>query len=163
MQKFTQKYTIVAFLEEMHEGAEYPSSQWPLHVTVADTFAVGWKATDLSEKLSLLSDRHAPSVVTAAHDEHFGPERQTQVTILKVNDELTALHYDVVALLEDAGAVFNNPQYTREGFRAHITVQPHARLDEGDYVMLDNLAIVDMFPREDPYLRKVISIVKLGE
>lgn len=162
MQKFTQKYAIITLLENLEEGAEYSSDSWPLHVTIADTFAVDWDNTNLLDKLSELVSKRMPVTAVVAHDEYFGPQRQTQVTILDMSKGLVALHYDIVALLKETGAVFNDPQYTEEGFRAHATVQPHARLHEGDVVTFDSITIIDMFPNSDPYRRKVLKTLKLG-
>ncbi|MDO8592030.1 MAG: 2'-5' RNA ligase family protein [bacterium] len=161
-QKFSQKYTIITLLEDMEEGTEFPSTNWPLHVTIADTFAVDWGVNNLREKLSELAAKCKPFKAKAAHDEYFGPEKQTQVTILDMSKELVALHHDAVALLKSAGAVFNDPQYTEGGFRAHATVQSHARLNKGDTVAFENLAIVNMFPNEDPYQRKIMKILRLS-
>jgi len=163
MQKFTQKYTIIMLLEDRPNGYEFSSSNWPLHVTIADTFAVDWDSNNLRDKLSLLVSNHVPVTAIAAHDEYFGSERQTQVTILDTSKGLIELHNKVIALLEEAGAVFNNPEYNNAGFRAHATVQPHARLNEHDAVSLNNLTVIDMFPNKNPHLRKIIKIMELGK
>lgn len=162
MQKFIQKYTIVQLLEGMEVGAQFPSTNWPLHVTIADTFAVEWNKDGLSERLAGLLAGRKPMTAVAADDELFGPEKQTRVTILDMSQELIALHCDLVALLGDAGAVFNDPQFTEDGFRAHATVQPHARLNKGDTVHFTELSIVDMFPGSDPYQRKILRVMKLS-
>ena len=161
MQKFSQKYTIIALLEDKEEGFEYASSSWPLHVTIADTFAVVRKDGDLDNKLSDLVSEKKPVTGVADHDEFFGAAQEVQVTILNMSDELVRLHYDVIGLLKGCGAVLNDPQYSEEGFRAHATVQPHARLTIGETVTLTKLAIIDMFPNEDPYQRKILKIVNL--
>lgn len=163
MQNFTQKYTLITLLEKINEGTEYPSTHWPLHVTIADTFAVDWSKNDLLKKLSALVANHQPVTAIADHDEYFGPQKQTQVTILDMSKELIALHNDVVGLLKSAGAIFNNPQYIGEGYRAHVTVQSHLRLHKGDLVNINGLTIVDMFPHEDPYQRKILKTISFSE
>lgn len=161
MQKFTQKYTVIALLEDVEEGYEYPSNKWPLHITIADTFAIDWDIKELIIELTKLSKTLKPVGCVASHDEYFGPEQKTQVTILDMSKELVALHYEVVDLLKKAGVKFNDPQYTESGFRAHSTVQPHARINIGETVIIKNLALVDMFPNKDPYQRKILKVVKL--
>lgn len=161
MPKFTQKYTIISLLEDIKEGYEYPSDKWPLHITIADTFAIKWDVNELIEKLVELSKTLLPMSSVALHDENFGPEQQTEVTILDMNKDLTDLHYKVVGILKEAEIKFDDPQYTESGFRAHVTVQPHARINKDDTVTLDNLALVDMFPNGDPYQRKIIKTIKL--
>ncbi len=162
MQKFTQKYTIVALLEVMEEGYKFPPNKWPLHITIADTFAIDWDINELIEKLTELSKSLQPVSCVASHDEYFGPEQKTQVTILDKSKELNALHYEVIGLLKKAGVKFNDSQYTESGFRAHSTVQPHARINIGEMVIIKNLAMVDMFPNKDPYQRKILKLFKLS-
>ena len=161
MQEFTQKYTIVTLLEDVKEGYEYPSDGWPLHITIADTFAIKWDVNELIKKLAELSTNILPVNSVALYDENFGPEQQTQVTILDMNEALANLHYKVICVLKDAEIIFNNPQYVESGFRAHVTAQPNARINKDDTITIDNLAIVDMFPNGDPYRRKIIKIMKL--
>ncbi len=140
MPEFTQKYTLVKLLESMTEGTEYNSADWPLHVTIVDTFAVEWEESDLLDKLSgLLDTKRKIATATAIHDDYFGCQKQTQVTILNMSKELVALHYDAVSLLRSAGAIFNDPQYIEEGYRAHVTAQPHARLSQGDFIKIDDI------------------------
>jgi len=162
MQKFTQKYTVISLLEHVKEGYEFPSNKWPLHVSIADTFAIKWDINDLIQKLTDLSKSLKRVSLTMSHYENFGPEQQIQVAILNTSKELTALHYEVVNLLKKAGVKFNDPQYTESGFRAHSTVQPHARINVGEKVEIKNLAVVDMFPNKDAYQRKILKIIKLS-
>ena len=160
MQKLSQKYTIIQLLEDRKEGSEFSSDQWPLHVTIADVFAVNWN-NNLLENLSELLAKLKPIMVTAGHDEYFGPEQQVQVTILNMGKNLPALHCSVIKLLKNAGAEFNEPQYIEKGFRAHATVQLHSRLLEGELVNFNSLSIVDMFPDNDPYRRRIIKTINL--
>lgn len=161
MQKFSQKYTIIALLEDKTEGFEYASSSWPLHVTIADTFAVELRETDFIKKLSDLISQKKPVTGVADHDEFFGAAQEVQVTILDMSNELVGLHSDVISLLKSCGGILNDPQYSEKGFRAHATVQSHARLVVGDEVTLAKLAVIDMFPDKDPYQRKILKIINL--
>ncbi len=160
MQKFTQKYTIIALLEEKPEGYEYPSNNWPLHVTIADTFSIEWDIAKFKDELAELAKQLKPANAVGSHTEYFGPEKQIQVTILEMSKELVDIHYAVVKLLKEAGVKFNDPQYTEAGFKAHATVQPHAQINIGNKITLNSLAIIDMFPNEDPYQRKILKLLK---
>ena len=163
MPKFTQKYTIIQLLEPIEDGAEWAVPDWPLHVTIADIFAIDLEGSHLLEKLTELLSSQRPFMTTAAHDEYFGGEKQTLVTTLDMNDELIALHNSVVTLLKSFGADFNDPQHIEDGFRAHATARSNTRLHEGDNVAFDALTIVDMFPDDDPFRRKILKTIKLGE
>lgn len=79
-----------------------------------------------------------------------------------VTDSLTKLHLHVLKELEDGGLVLNDPQFARDGYLPHSTVQKHARLNKGDRVKFTSLSIIDMFPNKDPYMRKVLRTIRIG-
>lgn len=160
MKGFSQKYTLILPLETLSVGMEYRSSNWPLHVTIMGAFAIDMSDTVISQ-LRAVIERHEPIVVTAGDDAYFGPQKDIQVTLIEANPALEALHNDLVNCLELAGAVFNEPQYIKQGYRAHATVQPHARLTKGEQVRLHEVALIDMFPHDDPYGRRVMQVISL--
>lgn len=162
MHTFTQKYTIIQLFEEASEGTQFTSTNWPLHTTVVDTFAIDWNAPTMIRKLKRLLGAYPQATSVAKEDTFFGPEKQTQVVLLKKTDSLVKLHYDVIALLKEGGLKLNDPQFAREGFLPHATVQKHARLHKGDRVTFSALSLIDMFPDKDPYQRKVLKTIKLA-
>lgn len=162
MQKFTQKYTIIQLFEDTPEGVQFSASSWPLHATIADTFAVDWNVTTMAEKLTELLSLHAPATSVIEDDRFFGDEGQVQVALLRKTDDLVKLHHDIIELLEQGGWKPNDPQFAKEGFLPHSTVQKHARLNKGEEVVFNALTIIDMFPGGDPYQRKVIKTITIG-
>lgn len=161
-QKFTQKYTIIQLFEDVPEGTQFSASNWPLHSTIVDTFAIDWDVPTLVKDLERLLGLHKQASSVAMEDAFFGPEKQTHVVLLQKTDSLVKLHYDVIELLEGGGLKLNDPQFARNGFLPHSTVQKHARLNKGDKVNFNALALIDMFPDENPYERKVLKIIKVG-
>lgn len=161
-QKFTQKYTIVQFFDLIDEGYEYSSDSWPLHSTVVDTFAIDWSVDEMAAKLTELLSSHVPAESIAEDDRFFGENGRVQVVLLNRSGSLVGLHLDIVALLEDGGLALNDSQFTRDGFLPHVTVQKHARLNKGDEVKFTALSIVDMFPDEDDYKRRVLKTIKIS-
>jgi hypothetical protein len=161
MQQFTQKYTIIQLFEDVPEGTEFSWSNWPLHSTIADVFAIDWDVPTMTEQLTQLLGSRTQATSVATEDVFFGPEKQTQVVLLKKTDDLVKLHYDVTELLEQGGLKLNDPQFAQEGFLPHSTVQQHARLNKGDAVTFNALSIIDMFPNKDPYQRKVLKTIKI--
>lgn len=156
-----QKYVLVKFLENIDEGAEFSAANWPLHVTLASNFVVDWENTGLFEKLSALLAKQKPVPAIAGNDDHFGPQKQVHVTTLDMNPKLVALHEDIIAVLKSVGAVFDEPQYLEEGYRAHATVQSDTnRLRKDDAITIDEITIVDMFPRGDISQRKTLKTIK---
>jgi len=162
MKKFTQKYAVIQLFEDVPEGTQFSASSWPLHATIADTFAIDWDVPIMTEKLTTLLSTYVPAKSIVEDDKFFGDQGQIQVALLKKTDTLVKLHYDVVELLEQGGWQPNDPQFAKEGFLPHSTVQKHARLNKGDELTFNALTIIDMFPDEDPYQRKVIKTIKIS-
>ncbi len=162
MQKFTQKYTIICLLEDIEEGYEYSSSEWPLHTTLADTFSIESTINELKDLLDRIATSSKATEILATHNEFFGPNQEIKVTVYERNEGISRLHLDLVEALQSLGVVFNDPQYTRDGFKPHSTVQKHSEVKIGDKVKVDNLAVVDMFPNEDPYQRKILKKINLA-
>ena len=161
-QQFTQKYTIVQFFDDIDEGYEYASDSWPLHSTIVDTFAIDWSVNEMIERLKNILENHAIANSEAEDDRFFGENGQVQVVLLNRSNSLVELHQDVLSTLEEGGLKLNDPQFARDGFLPHATVQKHARLNKGDRVQFTALSIIDMFPDEDPYKRKVLKTIQIG-
>lgn len=161
MQRFSQKYAIVQLLEDLPEGYEYDWKNWPLHVTLADVFAMEWPINMLCDKLEKFASLQPTFSTTALGDAFFGTDKDIRVVLVDKTKELSDLHMRLVQLLEGGNVTFNNPQYTLGGFLPHSTVQPNTRLHKSDIVPLNALTIIDMFPSEDPYRRKIIKTFPL--
>ena len=155
---YAQKYTLVAFVRPVGSGTEFNMADWPLHITLADVFAVDRNGVDLNAKLRNAL-KHIPTfTVTAGEESRLGTAR---VVLIEKNTEISMLHAILIDLLASSGAVFNTPRFTREGFLPHCTVQKSGRLPTGDIVRIDTLYLVDMFPDGDWEQRKVLSVFKL--
>ena len=158
-----QKYCLVKLLEPLKEGDEFTAiNYWPLHITLASNFMVNWETSDLFNKLTGVLSDIKPATVGAGDDEFFGGERKIQVTVIDMTPELMTLHKQIIITLKDAGAVFDEPQYNEDGYRAHATVQKAHRLNKGDSILIDEVTIVDMFPNQDITRRKILKTIKLG-
>ena len=81
---------------------------------------------------------------------------------MDMTPELMNLHKQIIKTLRDAGAIFDEPQFNEDGYRAHATVQKAHRLNEGDSVLIDEVTIVDMFPNQDITRRKILKTIKLA-
>lgn len=78
---------------------------------------------------------------------------------LEKNPQLMQFYNRIHNLLLEAGAVFNEPQFEGKNYTPHSTIQKHGGLEIGETVVLDNLAIVDMFPNQDGYQRKIAVFI----
>ena len=161
-QQFTQKYAIIQLFEDVEDGYEFSSDSWPLHSTLADTFAIEWDVPTMVTQLSSLLSQHSTAVSTAKDDELFGADGQVRVVLLEKTDSLDQLHRDVINLLKLGGWKPNDPQFAEDGFLPHATVQKHARLDKGDSVTFNSLSIVDFLPGGDPYQRKILATINIA-
>lgn len=163
MPRFTQKYAIVQLFEDKPVGERFDSNSWPLHSTIIDTFAIDWDLPTMIEKLTdfLRANTQASSIVK--DDRFLGENGQVQVALLNKTDDLIKLHYGTIELLEQGGLKLNDPQFAKEGFLPHSTVQSHSRLHKGNEVIFNTLSIIDFFPEKDPYQRKVLATIPIGE
>jgi hypothetical protein len=161
MQPFTQKYAIIQLFDEKPVGTRFSSANWPLHSTIVDTFAIDWSLPTMIEKLTNVLQPHSIATSTVGEDLFIGEKSQVRVAKLAKTDSLVQLHYDVIKQLEQGGLKLNDPQFAKEGFLPHSTVQSHARLIKGDAVTFSALSIIDFFPVRDPYQRKVIATIPI--
>ncbi|MDX2776609.1 2'-5' RNA ligase family protein [Streptomyces caniscabiei] len=151
---YSQKYALVHFIPSVSPGTTFPMSQWLLHVTLADVFAIDRRATDIDKKLAALCMSAHPTETAAIADSILGT---AHVVLLKKTPPLLQLHTDIISLLEKNGAVFNHPHYTRDGFIPHSTIQTSGRLSIGETIAIDTISLVDMFPDGDWEQRRVLA------
>lgn len=156
--KFAQKYTIVQLLENVPEGVEYDWRDWPLHVTMADIFAIDWDVATMMAKMSeLLADQ--PQFTSVAKGGFCLGDKGMPVMLLEPRKELKQLHFDVINMLEPGNVRLNTPQYIKEGWLPHSTIQRYAGLKPGDIVTFKALTLIDMFPNQNGYRRKIIKTI----
>lgn len=155
---YSQKYALVHFISPVEDGVQFHMSDWLLHTTLADVFAVARHETEIDKKLATLLAQIEAVETNAMGDSVLGT---AQVVLLDKTPLLTKLHTDIVSLLEENGATFNNPEFTRNGFLPHSTVQKNGRLQEGDKVAVDSISLVDMFPDNDWEHRRVLATFKM--
>ncbi|MEI7632577.1 MAG: 2'-5' RNA ligase family protein [bacterium] len=161
MQKFTQKYTIICLLEDIEEGYNFHYSNWPLHTTLIDTFAIDWDVNTLQTKLQEVAQEQNSTTTTGTQSEYFGPNKEVHVTLLNKNEDLKSIHYALMQKLNEGNLILNDPQYHEEGYLPHSTVQKLKQVKVGEKVNINNLALIDMFLNEDPHERKILKIIKL--
>ena len=67
----------------------------------------------------------------------------------------------MVAAVRPFAAAPDEAAFIGTEFRAHVTDKHHARVQTGDTLELDQLALVDMAPRADPAGRAVLATIPL--
>jgi len=133
-------------------------TEWPLHITLADVFAIDLLESDIERRLFQLLKKFS---VVRTHAKNEATLGTTEVVLLEKNSELLELHESLINLLEAEGARFNTPEFTREGFMPHCTIQKNDRLRTGDEVSIGMVSLIDMFPSKNWQRRKIISTFKL--
>jgi len=111
--QYSQKYSLVAFLNPQEVGVAFDMTDWPLHITLADVFAIDRKGTGIDDKLHTLLATQSPVEITATHEAVLGT---TPVVLVEKAEQLINLHNRIIDLLESCDAVFNSPEFTRDGF-----------------------------------------------
>lgn len=162
MKKLSQKWCIVSLLQEVAVGTQFDWRDWPLHTTLAPTFAIDHDAAWLSMFLDKFKDM-GPLHTKAIKELSWKAEslRTIRVTQLDNVPSLQGLHDVIITELLESGAVFNEPQYIGPHYLPHVTVQKGASVEVGRDVIIDSISLVDMFPDGDGLQRKVIKTIFL--
>ncbi len=143
-------------MEPVSDGYVFGWKEWPLHTTLAGVFAADWVESDLESHIERIAQLQSPVEVTATTDTHWGAEGEYHVMLLEKNPALFELHMQIHTALQTCNAVLNDPQFAEDGFVPHSTIQKHARLHKDETALLTSLSIIDMFPGEDGYKRRIV-------
>lgn len=152
-------FVVVAFLEPTAVGAPFSKRSWPLHVTLLRFDARRVAALEAVGRALAVDD--APVPVTIGADADFGYRGRVRVSLVEPEPRLQRLHdrilEEVGAAVSAGGGRIHSPQHTGRGFRPHVTVQGDRRAHEGDTVLLDEFALVDMAPDGDTSIRVPVA------
>lgn len=162
---------FVAFVEPVAEGAVFLRTDWPLHITLVRFDAGTRDGADPAGRVAALADGPAQaalgSALTVGQDAAFGRNGSVPVSLVKPDKTLQALHEALVEAVETVDGRILTPRHTRSGYRPHVSHHgaPEAavkRLNPGDAVVLDRIALVDMAPDGDHTIRRVLRLWSLN-
>jgi hypothetical protein len=159
MKQLTQKYCLISLLEAVEVSTVFSWKEWVLHVTFAGVHFAEWNDKMLDEFESLVNQVDKFEVATLNIDK-IG-DSDIDVVFVEKSNNILNLHNVVIDFLEKHNAVFNNPEWNRDGYIPHSTIQKHANVDENETIQIDNIALIDMFPDGDGYMRKIIKVFEL--
>ena len=172
---------VVAFLEPVTEGMEFPRDAWPLHITLvkfdvvslppqaddggggpesSDAAAVGDDA--LAARVAGLMD--APvraalgSTVTVGGEAGFGRGGSVPVSLIEASAPLQGLHEALVGVVEALPGRIATPGYTMAGFRPHVSHRDGKAPRAGENLELDRIALVDMAPDGGHSTRRLLRL-----
>ncbi len=156
---YSQKYCIVLLRDRLPAATESSMAEWPVHITLADVFAIELIPKVIKEMEALARSQSRIEVV--ARNEMFLGE--TKVVLLERDSALQELHDSLIDLLHKYGAWFNTPEYNYGGFLPHSTIQKNGRLELQEKFILSSLTLIDMFPDSNWKTRKVIKTFDLKQ
>ncbi|HUO61948.1 MAG TPA: hypothetical protein VMT96_00665 [Candidatus Bathyarchaeia archaeon] len=78
-----QKYTLVHLIDDFPDGYEYAKSNWPLHITLADVFAIQGRPDELLGDLRANLASIQPSKTEVVDEAWFGKHHDTHVRLPK--------------------------------------------------------------------------------
>lgn len=160
---YSQKYTIVQFLEPIEEPQIFNMDSWPLHITLADVFAVDLSESLVTQLRDLLASGENMVVEAGTEDLLGDDDHAVKVRLVQNTPELQSLHDRIIDFLEANEAVFNSPQFTRNGFLPHVTIQGERKPTQGQQLDIKQLSLIDMFVDGDWRRRKILANFKLGQ
>ena len=156
-QQYSQKYTVVCFFEPQAKASNFSASEWPLHVTLLDTFKTNWPLPTLGDQLrgAVLSVASFETIPTTAAS--LGENKDVRVKLLPLDGGLSTLHARLMELAAAGSFVFNTPAFVGKGFLPHVTDQANNKVEIGTAYGLVSISLVDMFPDNNHLRRAVID------
>jgi hypothetical protein len=176
---------VVAFLEPVTEGMEFPRDAWPLHITLvkfdvveplpadagageydADALggaagtAVAWDmlASQLAGRMDAPVRAALGSAVTVGPEAGFGRSGSIPVSLIEPSAPLQALHEGLVGVVEALPGRIATPGYTMAGYRPHVSHRGGTAPRAGGHLVLDRVALVDMAPDGGHATRRVLRL-----
>ncbi|WP_445155653.1 2'-5' RNA ligase family protein [Arthrobacter sp. Hor0625] len=162
---------VVAFVEPVAAGMEFPREDWPLHITLVKFDVVDPPPGDpgppgdgdpLAARVAGLMD--APigaalgSAVTIGAEAGFGRRGTIPVSLVEPSPALQTLHEALVEAARSLPGRISTPGYTGSGYRPHVSHRPGKTLRAGERLALDRIALVDMAPDGGHATRRVLRL-----
>jgi hypothetical protein len=163
MKQFSQKYCLISLLEPGDElgNVKFSWKDWVLHVTFVGVHFAEWN-NEMIEEFGRLMESFQSFEARTLNKGRLGEgETAAEVVFVENKGSITELHNLIMDFLDSHNAEFNNPEWTREGNIPHSTIQKHAQVSENDKIVIDNIALIDMFPDGDGYMRKIMKVFSL--
>ena len=98
------------------------------------------------------------SQVMVGGEAGFGRAGSIPVNLIEPSAELQSLHNALVRIVLELPGRIPAPAYTLEGYRPHVSHHGDKRLHQGDAVVLDRIALVDMAPDGGHATRRILKL-----
>lgn len=156
------KYTIVGFAGTANPPQIFNEHDWPLHVTLLDTFKSHWTQDELIGQVEQFAQGSKPFDLFAEKKGLLGPDKDVSVKLLKLDKNLREFHDGLVRLGKVGGFVYNTPDFVASGFVPHITDEKSEQASLNMSYPLTNITLIDMIPGGDKTKRSIVATFKLG-
>lgn len=153
------RFVVVLPLVALASGDEFTVAAWPLHVTLVEPFSTELDVDHVADAVRSATDGAHGVRATAGDEAMFGRRRDVPVTLVRDGGELGVLRARAIDSLRSAGI---DVGHVRSDFRPHVTRKHHGRLEPGDRVTLDTVAVIDMRPPEGSHHRRVVAAWSLA-
>jgi 2'-5' RNA ligase len=157
------RLVIVLPLSPLGVGDSFAVRDWPLHITVLSPFLSRAEPAAIAAAVAAACAGQGALRVVADRDELFGRRHDIPVTVVREHPALTQLHRTLIDAVRPFAAAPEEPAFTGDGFRPHVTIKGAARVSPGEVLSLGQIAIVDMLPRAHPAGRTVLAVYPLPE
>ena len=155
-------YVVVLPTSPFEVGVGFTVADWPLHVTVVPPFASAVGTIRLEAVLRATAGGYAPINVPIGRDAYFGADRDILASLFADPVALVELHLQLLLALErECGIILEEPQYSREGYRPHVTAANTGRTREGEELQFSQVALVEMSPLRLTDIHSVVATVDL--
>jgi hypothetical protein len=153
---------MVAFSEPVAEGQEFRRTDWPLHITLV-RFDVGndGDTARFAGLAEMPAKQALGTVLAVGGDDRFGRQGSVPVSLVEADPALQALHDSLVQAVEQVSGRVASPHHTRRNFRPHVSHHGDKRLNQGDAVVLGQIALVDMAPDGNHTIRRILELWEL--
>ncbi|RZU67034.1 2'-5' RNA ligase superfamily protein [Microterricola gilva] len=157
------RLVIVLPLIPLGVGDSFAVRDWPLHITVLPPFLSSAEPAAIADAVATACAEHGALRVVADHDELFGRRHDIPVTLVREHPALTELHRTLIDAVRPFATTPEEPAFTGDGFRPHVTIKGLARVNAGEELTLSQIAIVDMLPRAHAAGRTVLATYALQQ
>ncbi len=171
----------VAFVEPVTEGQEFARDDWPLHITLvkfdvveprqeadpessqeAEPEARPAPGDPLAERIATVMAAPVAAVLGSRLDvgseAGFGRGGAIPVNLIEPSEQLQSFHNELVGIVEQLPGRISTPGYTLEGYRPHVSHHGDKRLQQGETIALDRIALVDMAPDGGHATRRILKL-----
>jgi len=157
-----QKYLVVSFINPENVSDTFSAANWPLHCTLLPNFSTEASLEGVIQAVNKVATSHQQIIVEIGDEALFGPDANFPVSLVLPTRQILEFHASLASRLEALHITYDNPQFVHEGYRPHITIQENTRVNQGDFLTIKVISLVDMMPDGDTTRRKVIKSFELS-